>query len=148
MKKTFISVAGINYPAEILDDNVLRFRRNRIVDDLHEKERARNPSHMTDIADAIHNGWYNQEERKEYYRLIGYSACGYDEIFGTNSKESQPEPEQKAGISVAQHMLLAMTEALITLQELALAGHNNADDVKRFRAKLQDILRTSERMIR
>lgn len=77
---------GHCYPAEAhrveVVDGVERFRRNRIVDDLVEAASARRLGpDLNRIARDTALGRYTREERGELNRLIGYSLCGFADLY-------------------------------------------------------------------
>lgn len=75
-----------SYPTDqhVVDkvDNVVRYRRNRIIDDLVTATiHGRVGPNLNDIAVAVQLGKYTEGERAELYRLIGYSLSGFEDVF-------------------------------------------------------------------
>lgn len=74
------------YPANahLVDevDGVQRYRRNRIIDDLvTAANEGRRGADLNQIAIKVQIGEYSEAERAELYRLIGYSLCGFEDVF-------------------------------------------------------------------
>jgi hypothetical protein len=67
--------------ATVLVDNVQRFPQNRIIRDLLDAAQAGQKLDLNGIAIRAANGAYCKEEMRELYRLIGYSVCGFSEVF-------------------------------------------------------------------
>lgn len=59
---------------------VLRWRENRIISDLLLA--AQPILDLNKISARTQTGRYSEMERRELYRLIGYSLCGYMDVFG------------------------------------------------------------------
>jgi len=59
-------------------DQVLRFKQNRIVRFLLEM----GTHDMNDIVKLASFDFFTREELKEFYQMIGYSLCGYCDVFG------------------------------------------------------------------
>jgi len=59
------------------DDGVLRYRENKVVSWLRE---SRNQC-MNEIAVMHQRGMFTLEDMMEFYRLIGYSLSGFEEIW-------------------------------------------------------------------
>lgn len=53
-------------------DGVIRFKRNQIVRDLLDGA-------VRDINGIVERG-YSQEDRDQFFQLIGYSVCGYCDL--------------------------------------------------------------------
>lgn len=76
-------------PIEFAADGVIRFRQNRIVDDLLDFAHAQSgvvgitspykKFTMTDIAIGVHEKRYTREEYEQFRQLIGYSVSRYGE---------------------------------------------------------------------
>ena len=63
-------------------DGVVRYRRNRIIDDLVTATiNGRVGPNLNEIAMDVQLGKYTEGERAELYRLIGYSLSGFDDVF-------------------------------------------------------------------
>jgi hypothetical protein len=72
------------YPT-VTVDRVQRFRANRIVRDLLDAARDGHKLDMNMIIVRAAHGDYCKEEMHELYRLIGYSVCGFSEVFEGDS---------------------------------------------------------------
>lgn len=79
MRDSWISVEGVKYPAVVDPNKVLRFKGNRIVRDLLDAASSKQKLDLNMIWANQDN--YSREEFLDLYRLIGYSAAGYSEIF-------------------------------------------------------------------
>lgn len=81
------SYATINrkrYPT-VMVDKVQRFPENRIIRDLVDAVRDGQKLDFNEIARRADQGKYCKAEMHELYRLIGYSVCGFSEVFETDS---------------------------------------------------------------
>lgn len=73
-------------------DGVLRFRRNRIINDLVDAAsgiRAPGPMDLNAIKVRTDRGGYTVEEMKELYRLTGYTVSGFDDVFPSEDAERE-----------------------------------------------------------
>lgn len=63
-------------------DGILRYRKNRIIDDLVMAAcNGQKGPCLNRIALDVQLGKYTEAERAELYRLIGYSLSGFDDVF-------------------------------------------------------------------
>lgn len=69
----------------VLVDKVQRFPENRIIRDLVDAARDGKKLDLNEIAIRAHRGNYCKAEMHELYRLIGYSVCGFSEVFEDDS---------------------------------------------------------------
>lgn len=72
------------YPT-VMVGKVQRFQVNRIIRDLLDAAREGRKLDLNDIAVRAGNGGYCKEEMHELYRLIGYSVCGFADVFVDDS---------------------------------------------------------------
>lgn len=83
--KITIRVSGKKHETILDEHGVQRFRINRIIADLLDVATEGGKLDLNEIHRRVWQGLYTQEERRELYRLIGYSVCGYAEIFETDT---------------------------------------------------------------
>lgn len=76
-----VKISGKPYKTVIDEKGVQRFPENRIVSALLDAASSGRKMDMNDIARMTAMGEFTVKERRELYRLIGYSVCGYSEIF-------------------------------------------------------------------
>lgn len=62
-----------------LIEGVMRFKKNKIVDDLLDFASSKGLS-LNDIALRCQKGDYSQDDYEQLMQLIGYSICGFHEI--------------------------------------------------------------------
>jgi hypothetical protein len=82
--KETATVGGKVFPLILVDregDKVPAFRSNRIVRDLLDAATTGKKYDLNEIWGRAGSGGYCKEEMLEFYRLIGYTMCGYGEIF-------------------------------------------------------------------
>lgn len=79
-KKIKVMISGKEYDT-VMVDRVQRFPMNRIIRDLLDHATEYGKFGMNEIAEGVHFKKYSQVERRELYRLVGYSVSGYAEIF-------------------------------------------------------------------
>ena len=60
------------------DHGVKRFKPNRVVRYLLDTHKG---TDLNDIWRMFHGGLFTAEEMKEFYQMINYSVCGYEEVF-------------------------------------------------------------------
>jgi hypothetical protein len=72
------------YPT-VLVDKVQRFPANRIIRDLVDAGREGRKLDLNEIVSRAAQGAYSKEEMHELYRLMGYSVCGFSEVFEDDS---------------------------------------------------------------
>ena len=89
-----IKVNGKEYETEMVGE-VQRFKGNRIIQTLLTTSSL----DMNKIAEFHQIGLFTDEEKRELYRLIGYSVCGYSEIFEDDKIENPmwDDTEKKDG---------------------------------------------------
>lgn len=80
-RKSYATVNGKRYPTIIDEDGHPRFPGNRIVRHLLEQAKAGRGYNLNDLATDYGTGLFSKEEIQEFYRLIGYSVCGFSEVF-------------------------------------------------------------------
>lgn len=89
-----VIINGIQHQTIIDDQGVQRFRQNKIIRDLLDNSTSAGPESkpfpgypraqklgLNEVAIRVGNGTYTENDKRELYRLIGYSICGYAEIF-------------------------------------------------------------------
>lgn len=81
--KETATVNGRVFPTVLiqLEGKVQRFRANRIVRDLLDAATKGKKLDLNEIWITAHKGGYSRDEMHELYRLIGYSICGFSEVF-------------------------------------------------------------------
>lgn len=79
-KKIKVKISGKEYDT-VMVDGVQRFPQNKIIRDLLDHATEYGKFGMNEIARDTHLKKYSPAERRELYRLVGYSVCGYAEIF-------------------------------------------------------------------
>ena len=72
------------YPT-VTVEKVQRFPANRIIRDLVDAARDGRKLDLNEIITRAADGAYCKEEMHELYRLMGYSVCGFSEVFETDS---------------------------------------------------------------
>lgn len=78
--KGYATINRKRFPT-VLVDKVQRFPANRIIRDLVDAARDGLKLDLNEIAIRAAKGMYSKEEMHELYRLIGYSVCGFSEVF-------------------------------------------------------------------
>lgn len=86
-KKIKVKIGGKEYDT-VMVDGVQRFPQNRIIRDLLDAATETGKIDLNLIADRSHFKVYTGAERRELYRLIGYSVSGYCEIFTGDNVEN------------------------------------------------------------
>lgn len=81
--KTWASINGVKYDT-VIKNGAQRFQENRIVSRLVDWA-ARAGYDLNRIWLDYQQKSFTREEMRELYRLMGYSVCGFDELFGPNS---------------------------------------------------------------
>lgn len=84
-KKTITTASG-TYPAIIDEEGTLRFPTNAIVRFLLDSGHV----DMNQLWMHYSAGLFNRKDLQAFYRLIGYSECGYYEVF----EDEIPEDER------------------------------------------------------
>jgi hypothetical protein len=87
---------GHCYPEDahrvVMVGGVERYRQNRIVRDLIDRVRdSRNGMDLNCISRDQQRGHYTLDERKELYRLSGYSLCGFEDVFAVDEDSDVQE---------------------------------------------------------
>jgi len=83
----FARINRKKYPT-VTVDNVQRFPENRIICDLLDAATQGRLLSLNEIVIRAARGYYCKEEMHELYRMIGYSVCGFAEIFEDDSVSS------------------------------------------------------------
>jgi len=78
--KHWATLGRHKYAVEIDAQGVVRFPRNRIIDDLVEAARNASKLDLNMIIMRYHDGKYTYEELKQLYLNIGYSVSGIAEL--------------------------------------------------------------------
>jgi hypothetical protein len=85
-------VNGKNFKTILIDgedgQTVQRFRPNRIVRDLVDAAREGKKLDLNDLWIRAARGAYCKAEMHQLYRLIGYSICGFSEVFEDDEVDS------------------------------------------------------------
>jgi hypothetical protein len=82
-KHIIVKVNGIEHKTELISD-VQRFIENKAITSFIDAANDGIKRNLNDVWLDYYKGLYTKEEMRELYRLMGYSVCGYDEIFGTS----------------------------------------------------------------
>ena len=77
----FATINRKKFPTVTRDDKVQRFPENRIIRDLLDTARNGLKLDLNEIVIRASKGIYCKEEMHEFYRLLGYSVHGFEEIF-------------------------------------------------------------------
>lgn len=85
--KGWATVNGVKYDT-VLVGGVQRFRANRIVRDLVNAACEGKKLDLNEIALRAARGGYSKAEMQELYRLMGYSVCGFSEVFESDKIDS------------------------------------------------------------
>lgn len=80
-------INGVKYDT-VLVDKVQRFQENRIIRDLVDAAKDGKKLNLNDIAVRAAQGAYCKAEMHELHRLIGYSVCGFSEVFEDDKIDS------------------------------------------------------------
>lgn len=86
-------INGVKYPTVVVD-GVQRFRENRIIRDLVDAGREGRRLDLNEIAIRTDKDRYSRHEQQELYRLIGYSICGFAEVFDEDEIQSSDWQEE------------------------------------------------------
>jgi len=78
--KGWATINRKRYPT-VLVEKVQRFPANRIIRDLVDVARDGRKMDLNEIVIRAAHGAYCKEEMHELYRLMGYSVCGFSEVF-------------------------------------------------------------------
>ena len=81
------TISGKKYRT-VMDGTVQRFKSNRVISVILDSASAGLKLDLNEIWIMAQNGCYSKEEMMELYRLIGYSVCGFSEVFAQCSVES------------------------------------------------------------
>jgi len=75
--------------AEIIrdKDETLRFRRNKVIDYVVQCSHDIPLIDLNQIGRLYHSGLFSVHDVMEYYMLMGYSLCGFEEVFGNEMDE-------------------------------------------------------------
>lgn len=65
----------------IMDGTVLRFKQNRVVRHLLTTASGGRRCDLNDIARMAGDGLFSADEMLEFYRLLGYSVDGFQDVF-------------------------------------------------------------------
>ena len=76
-----VTVNGRKYITIIDENNVQRFPTNALIRHLVSSKQVDTNTLCVDFQ----KGKFTLEEYQEFYMGMGYSVCGFDEIFGLNS---------------------------------------------------------------
>lgn len=80
--KGWAKINGKKYPTVLVGEPpVQRFPANRIIRDLVDAAREGRRLDLNEIVVRADRGSYSKEEMHELYRLMGYSVCGFSEVF-------------------------------------------------------------------
>lgn len=74
--KVIVKVGGKKYETCITDDNVQRFKENRIVSALLDSSDL----DLNKIAIMYQRGMFSQREFAEFNMMLGYSICGFSDL--------------------------------------------------------------------
>lgn len=77
--KTFKTI--LREEAVSANGRVQRFKTNRVIRDLLDAATAAKKLDLNDIWIRAAKGAYCKAEMQQFYRLIGYSVCGFSEVF-------------------------------------------------------------------
>lgn len=72
----------------VMVDGVQRFPVNRIVRTLLDRAKEGKKYDLNEIMSRYCMGEFSKDEMHEFYRLIGYSVCGFSEVFDEDSVSS------------------------------------------------------------
>ncbi len=87
--KGWAKINGVKYPTVLVGKPaVQRFPINRVIRDLVDAAGSGTKLDLTQIAVRAHEGLYSKAEMHELYRLIGYSVCGFSEVFEDDKIDS------------------------------------------------------------
>lgn len=81
--KETATVNGHVFPTVLVKgtSRVQRFRANKVVRDLLDAATEGRKLDLNEIWITAQKGSYSRDEMHELYRLIGYSVCGFAEVF-------------------------------------------------------------------
>lgn len=85
-----VKVNGKEYDTIIDTDGVQRFLVNRLIRHLVDTEQV----DLNRLSSDYQEGKFTLDEYKLFYMGMGYSVCGFDEIFGCNGNLEEVDQAQ------------------------------------------------------
>lgn len=85
-----VKINGKEYDTVIDTDNVQRFPVNKLVRHLVDTKQV----DLNSLCIDYQKGKFTLDEYREFYMGMGYSVCGFDEIFGCNGNLEEEEQAQ------------------------------------------------------